>query len=471
MSMDTRSTTTEYRRPLRFFFFSYPAIGHMIPLIDIAKLFSRRPGVSCTFVATPGNEYVVRPAIEGSSVNLLLLPFPPEAAAALGSGVGENATTVPRSQLGRLLSALRALKDPFHDLLRAHRADCVVSDVDSSTMWIDDVALALGIPRILFVIVGVFPATVVETVATLPGAHDESVETLTIEEEEGIDLPKAELSTFLSNPEIIRAIQEAKRSCFWVVFNTFYDLEGRYVERYRTNPGSPRRTFCVGPVFLSMTAAASAANRGGKMDSAGEECLKWLDSVEAEGSVTYVCFGTQNELGREQLTSIALGLEASGYPFVWVVKSLAEDIAGWLPEGFEEKMEGRGLIIKGWAPQVAILSHQAVGAIVMHCGWNSTLEGISAGLPLVTWPLQFEQFATEKFVTQVLRVGVSACRGARLAEAVREVMGSRGAEMRQRVREYAAKAKEAVQEGGSSYKDVDNLIEEVGNYHAAGKQG
>ncbi|KAJ6801662.1 scopoletin glucosyltransferase-like [Iris pallida] len=466
MNMD--ACRSEFRRPLRFFFFSYPALGHMIPLIDIAKLFSRRRGVSCTFVTTPGNEYAVRPAIEGSTVDLILLPFPPEAA--LGSGMGENASTVPRSQMGRLLSALPALKDPFHDLLRAHRADCVVSDIDSKTMWIDDVALALGIPRILFVIVGVFPATVVETVATLPGAHDESVETLTIEE--GIDLPKAELSTFLSNPEIIRAIHEAKRSCFGVVFNTFYDLEAPYVDRYRTNPGSPRRTFCVGPVFLSMsTAAAAAANRGGKIDSTGEECLKWLDSVAAEGSVTYVCFGTQNELGRQQLTGIALGLEASGYPFVWVVKSLAEDVAGWLPEGFEERMEGRGLIIKGWAPQVAILNHRAVGAIVMHCGWNSTLEGISAGLPLVTWPLQFEQFATEKFVTQVLRVGVSACRGARFAEAVREVMGSGGAEMRQRVREYAAKAKEAVQEGGSSYKDVDNLIEEVGKYHAAGKQG
>ncbi|KAJ6846305.1 scopoletin glucosyltransferase-like [Iris pallida] len=468
--MDTCSST-EYRRPLRFFFFSFPAFGHMIPLIDIAKLFSRRRGVSCTFVATPGNEYAVRPAIEGSTVDLLLLPFPPEAAP--GSGMGENLATVPRSQHGRLLSALPALKDPFHDLLRAHRADCVVSDVHSSIMWIDDVALALGIPRILFVIVGVFPATVVETVATLPGAHDESVETLTIEE--GIELPKAELSTFLSNPEIIHAIEEAKRRCFGVVFNTFYELEGRYVDRYRTKPGCPRRTFCVSPVFLSKTtsaAAAAAANRGGKIDSAGEECLKWLDSVEAEGSVTYVCFGSENEFGRQQLTSIALGLEASGYPFVWVVKkSLAEDIAGWLPEGFEERMEGRGLIIKGWAPQVAILNHRAVGAIVTHCGWNSTLEAISAGLPLATWPLQCDQFVTEKYVTQVLRVGVSACRGARLAEAVREVMGSGGAEMRQRVREYAAKAKEAVQEGGSSYKDVDNLIEEVGKYHAAGKQG
>ncbi|KAJ6837346.1 scopoletin glucosyltransferase-like [Iris pallida] len=204
MNMD--ACRSEFRRPLRFFFFSYPALGHMIPLIDIAKLFSRRRGVSCTFVTTPATntQSVLRsrapPSTSSSSPSL---PKQPSGAA------WERTRALSQIADGRLLSALPALKDPFHDLLRP-RADCVVSDIDSKTMWIDDVALALGIPRILFVIVGVFPATVVETVATLPGAHDESVETLTIEE--GIDLPKAELSTFLSNPEIIRAIHEAKRS-------------------------------------------------------------------------------------------------------------------------------------------------------------------------------------------------------------------------------------------------------------------
>ncbi|KAF9619260.1 hypothetical protein IFM89_005814 [Coptis chinensis] len=97
-----------------------------------------------------------------------------------------------------------------------------------------------------------------------------------------------------------------------------------------------------------------------------------------------------------------MGLEASEVPFIWVVRTAKKvEKNHFLPEGFEERMKGKGLIITNWAPQVLILDHPAVGGFMTHCGWNSTIEGISTSLPMITWPMFAEQFNNEKFVTSV----------------------------------------------------------------------
>ncbi|XVE93402.1 hypothetical protein REPUB_Repub01dG0189000 [Reevesia pubescens] len=103
-----------------------------------------------------------------------------------------------------------------------------------------------------------------------------------------------------------------------------------------------------------------------------------------------------------------MALEASEQQFIWVVRRQKnnEEEEDWLLEGFEKRMEGKGVIIRGWAPQVLILDHEAVGRFVTHCGWNSTLEGVSAGVPMVTWPVFADQFYNEKLLTQVLKIGV-----------------------------------------------------------------
>ena len=143
----------------------------------------------------------------------------------------------------------------------------------------------------------------------------------------------------------------------------------------------------------------------------------------------------------------------------------------WLPEGFEERVKERGMIIRGWAPQVMILDHQATGVFVTHCGWNSVHEGVAAGLPMVTWPVGAEQFYNEILVTQVLKTGVSvgtkkhASMGdfvsrESVEKAVGEVLvGEEAEERRRRAMKLAEMAKSAV-EGGSSYNDLSNFIEE-----------
>ncbi|KAK6282561.1 hypothetical protein POUND7_016386 [Theobroma cacao] len=137
-------------------------------------------------------------------------------------------------------------------------------------------------------------------------------------------------------------------------------------------------------------------------------------------------------------------------------------------------MEGKGLIIRGWAPQVLILDHEAIGGFVTHCGWNSTLESVCAGVPMVTWPVAAEQFYNEKLLTQILRIGigVGAQKWARLVgdfvkreaieKAVREIIvGDRADEMRSRAKALAESGRKAVEKGGSSDADLNALIQEL----------
>ncbi|KAI0515675.1 hypothetical protein KFK09_008341 [Dendrobium nobile] len=133
---------------------------------------------------------------------------------------------------------------------------------------------------------------------------------------------------------------------------------------------------------------------------------------------------------------MALGLEVSKNSFIWVVRSGDND---WVPEGYEERIKGRGMVIREWAPQLLILNHIAVGGFVTHCGWNSSLEGICAGLPMVTWPLYAEQFYNEKLLVDVLKFGVEVgskvydfnpetrpiLEATRIEAAIRNLMGGR----------------------------------------------
>ncbi|PHU15646.1 hypothetical protein BC332_16851 [Capsicum chinense] len=136
---------------------------------------------------------------------------------------------------------------------------------------------------------------------------------------------------------------------------------------------------------------------------------KCLDSWQPE-SVVYACLGSLSRITIEQFVELALGLEASGCPFILVIKAGEGQapIEDWISKnGFEQRTNGRGFLIRGWAPQLLILSHLEVGEFLTHCGWNSTLEGIGSGVSMFTWPLFSDQFLKERFLVHVLKTGAS----------------------------------------------------------------
>jgi hypothetical protein len=148
--------------------------------------------------------------------------------------------------------------------------------------------------------------------------------------------------------------------------------------------------FAVGPLVGGRTTPTDDTCPDGDDDA----CIKFLDS-KPPGSVLYVSFGSQNTIPASQMMALARGLEASGQPFIWVVRPPVEFDGAtefradeWLPNGFEERVvaAGQGLLVRRWAPQVAVLAHASTGAFLSHCGWNSVLESLWHGVPVLGWP-------------------------------------------------------------------------------------
>ena len=267
-------------------------------------------------------------------------------------------------------------------------------------------------------------------------------------------------------------VAEAERFSDGVLVNTFEDLEPTYIELLAKAKG--KKVWPVGPVSLCNKLASDLASRGDTASIGEEQCTEWLDSKEPR-SVLYVSFGTLVKYPLAQLMEIGLGLEATLLPVIWVIKSraLKSDVEDWLAQGFEERTKGRILIIRGWAPQVMILSHPAVGGFLTHCGWNSLLEGITAGIPVLTFPGFFDQFFNEGLMVDVLKLGISYglknpfWEGGMAREVVtRTVMklmarSGEGEELRRRATEMGQKARSTMETGGSSQQALAQFISEV----------
>nr|KYP51939.1 Hydroquinone glucosyltransferase [Cajanus cajan] len=208
------------------------------------------------------------------------------------------------------------------------------------------------------------------------------------------------------------------------------------------------------------------------------ECLKWLDKQQV-GSVLYVSFGSGGTLSQEQVNELAYGLELSNHKFLWVVRApsgLASDAylsaknnvdpLEFLPCGFLERTKEQGVVIPSWAPQVQVLSHSSVGGFLTHCGWNSILESVLNGVPLITWPLFAEQRMNAVVLSEGLKVGVrpklnenGLVEREEIVEVIKSLMkGEKGVELRKRIKELKEDAINAIREGGSSTKTLSQLV-------------
>ncbi|XP_020677380.1 scopoletin glucosyltransferase-like [Dendrobium catenatum] len=458
---------------LHMLFFPFMSQGHMLPMVDMAKIFAAR-GARITLLTTPINATIIRPNID-DSVHLHIIAFP-VAEFGLPDGCENESLIHSEDQHIKFLKAMSSLCDPFDSVLRDLSPDCVITDVFFP--WTYHVAIARGICRLAFHGYSNF-AVCARSAFKRRNLLTDNVESFVLPDlPHRIEMLKTQVPNhnnlpITRNEIIMKTIREGKEvesKNYGTLMNSFYELESEYADRYCKMKG---RAWNVGPVYLCNKEVINKSTRGGEYSSSVDECLKWLEK-RSVGSVVYICFGSGGFLSVEQLREIALGLEASMHSFVWVVRDKGND---WIPEGYEERIKDVGMVIKGWAPQLLILNHDAVGGFVTHCGWNSTLEGISAGLSMVTWPLYADQFYNEKFLVDILKVGIMVgskvytsnakmrpiVEAAAVTEAVRMLMGDgiEAEERRSRAKELGKMAKRAMDKGGSSYEEIGNLMHEL----------
>ncbi|KAI3816934.1 hypothetical protein L1987_10719 [Smallanthus sonchifolius] len=439
--------------------FPYPAQGHMLALLDLTRHLATQ-GFTITIVVTPKNLSILSPLLSSSpNIQPLVLPFPPHPS--LPNGV-ENIRDIGTKANVFMINSLANLQDPIIQWFHSHLNPPVAIISDFFLGWTNNLANKLDIPRICFSSTRAFLQAVLDYACrniSLVRSQDTTV---------FHDLPDSPSLSWNHLPGLIRMSKESDRewefffdglianasSWGWVV-NTFDALEARYIEYLRKLTGH-ERVFGVGPVSLLEPVTSGPSEPG-----SGYDVLRWLDG-KPDGSVVYVCFGSQIFLTSDQMEALAIGLEDSGIHYVWVVKPEHGDL---VPAG-----SGRGVVIKGWAPQVAIMSHRAVGGYLSHCGWNSVLESILAEVFILAWPMEADHYVNARLLVEEHGVGVRVCEGpdtvpdpAWLARMIAESM-SRDTTEKLKVKELKNKAIEALEEGGSSSIELDRFVKELSKF-------
>ncbi|CAD5311872.1 unnamed protein product [Arabidopsis thaliana] len=412
----------------------------MVPHLDLTHQILLR-GATVTVLVTPKNSSyldALRSLHSPEHFKTLILPFPSHPC--IPSGV-ESLQQLPLEAIVHMFDALSRLHDPLVDFLsRQPPSDLPDAILGSSFLspWINKVADAFSIKSISFLPIN---------------AHSISV------------MWAQEDRSFFND------LETATTESYGLVINSFYDLEPEFVETVKTRFLNHHRIWTVGPLLPFK----AGVDRGGQSSIPPAKVSAWLDSCPEDNSVVYVGFGSQIRLTAEQTAALAAALEKSGVRFIWAVRdaakkvnssdnSVEEDV---IPAGFEERVKEKGLVIRGWAPQTMILEHRAVGSYLTHLGWGSVLEGMVGGVMLLAWPMQADHFFNTTLIVDKLRAAVRVGENrdsvpdsdklARiLAESAREDLPERVTLMKLR-----EKAMEAIKEGGSSYKNLDELVAEM----------
>ncbi|MBA0758643.1 hypothetical protein Gotri_021622 [Gossypium trilobum] len=361
------------------------------------------------------------------------------------------------------------VEEKLQGLVQVQPVSFMVSD--GFLLWTLESATKFGFPSLVFTGINQFVSSVTKAVfedKLLVGVESDD-ELITVTQFPWIKVTRNDFNILMPNPTnssrefVIDQMKKSTSNSFGYVVNSFHELEKVYVDSW--NSEATPKVWCVEPLCL-----AEPEREPQKKPF----WIQWLDQKLAQGcSVLYVAFGSQAEVSLEQLQQIAMGLQESKANFLWVLRKKKSES---LDEGFEERVKERGIVVKQWVDQSRILKHQCVEGFLSHCGWNSALESICYGVPILAWPMIAEQALNARMVVEEIKVGLrveSTCNGMKplfvkwegLMKMVKELMeGEMGKQARKRVKEVAELGKMAMADAdGSSWQTLDLLINELCN--------
>ncbi|TVU13657.1 hypothetical protein EJB05_37077, partial [Eragrostis curvula] len=466
----------------------YPSQGHVTPMLKLAKLLHAR-GFHITYVNTEYNHRRLlhsRGAAALDGVPGFRFASMPDGLPPSDADATQDVPALCYSTMTNCLPHLLALLAKLNnDSGGAPPVTCLVVDAVMSFAY--DAAKAVGVPCAALwtasacgylghhhytnlIDWGFVPFK--DEAQVTDGAHLDTVITGAAGMCDGVrlrDFPSFVRTTDRGDVMLNWFIHETQRMAKLpdaVLINTFDDLEAPALDAMRDMLLPPLYT--VGPLLLQ---ERRVVPEGGPLDGLGSNLWKeqsglieWLDGRPPR-SVVYVNYGSITVMTNEQLLEFAWGLAGSRYAFVWNIRpDLVKGDAAVLPPEFVSSVDGRALLTT-WCPQEEVLAHEAVGVFLTHSGWNSTLESLCAGVPMLSWPFFSEQMTNCRYKRTEWGIGMEIggeVRRAELAEMIREVMGGdKGKEMRRRSEEWKEKAIKATQPGGLAETNLDTVIKEV----------
>lgn len=436
------ASSGEDHRPPHVAMLATPGMGHLIPLAELAKRLAARHGITTTLLTFASTASATQraflaslpPAISAQSLPpVSLADLPPTAA-------------IETRMSEECLRSVPALTSVLLELRRATRLVAFVADLFGADSF--DAAAAAGVRRkCLF-----FPTNlhVLTLILHLPEL-DESVTCEFRDLAEPLRLPGC---VPIPGPDILMPLQDKSDACYkWMVHHgaKYRDADAVLVNSFdAVEPAAAailRQPDPHRPVVYPIGPLIKHEDGGANKDSSAprKACLEWLDRQPAR-SVIFVSFGSGGALPSEEMRELALGLERSGQRFLWVVRSPSDggavndnyydaeskkDPFAYLPEGFVDRTKDVGLLVPSWALQTRVLAHAATGGFLTHCGWNSVLESLVHGVPMVAWPLYAEQrqnaaMLADASVGAAIRVPETGKNQEEIAAVVRELMEGEG---------------------------------------------
>ncbi|XP_062175293.1 UDP-glycosyltransferase 74F2-like [Alnus glutinosa] len=435
---------------------AYPGQGHINPMMEFSKRLEHK-GVKVTMVITKSIAHTM-----DKEVNSIVVET-------ISDGYDEGGVAEAESIPAYLESFWRVGSQTLTELIEKLSnsgcpVDCVV--YDPFLPWALDIAKKFGLVGAMFftqscavdniyyhVYKGVLKVPLLETEIFLPGSPPLKPQ----------DMPSFifDLGSYPAYFDMLVGQFSNVDKADWVLVNTFYELEQEVVDWMAKI--FPLRT--IGPTIPSMffdKRLEDDKDHGLSIfKPETDACMKWLNG-HPKGSVVYVSFGSMAALELEQMAELAWGLRMSNRCFLLVVRA-SEEVK--LPKNFVEETSKKGLVVR-WCPQLKVLAHEAVGCFVTHCGWNSTLEALSSGVPMVAIPYWSDQSTNAKYTMDVWKTGLKApvdekglVRREIVEHCIREIMeGERGEEIKKNALRWRKLAKEAVDEGGSTDKNIEEFV-------------
>nr|XP_023928027.1 UDP-glycosyltransferase 74E2-like [Quercus suber] len=445
-------------RKIHILVIPYPLQGHINPMLQFSKrLASKGPRV--TFIATSRFNKSIQ-AHESSSINFETISD--------GSEEVQELETIDE-KLKRFKSKV---SQNLPKLIERHNGSKYPPKFlvyDSILPWALNVARESGLDGAPF-----FTQSCVVN-AIYYHAHQGTLQ-MPLEEGSSISLPSMPSLGINDMPSIFRDMESypgelnivvSQFSNFqeanWLLCNTFDELEDEVINWMTSRWPFKTIGSAIPSMYLDKRLEDDKEYGLNLFEPNMDTCMKWLDTKKI-GSVVYISFGSMAALGEEQMMEITSSLKNSNCYFLWVVR---ESERKKLPSNFLQEIAKKGLVVS-WCPQLEVLAHKAIGCFMTHCGWNSTLEALSLGVPMIAMPQWIDQTTNAKYIMDVWKVGVMTKvdeKGIATKEeielCIREVIGDRGKEMKRNLMKWMELAKEAVNKDGSSDKNIEEFVAKI----------